>query len=121
MSMRINGSHGASIGQLLGSGSKAAQAPAAGQTAGQAAAVSPAAQGGAPKTDFRESLLQAIRQVNEFQLQADEMAQALAAGQAAEMHQVMLAAEKANLSLQFTLQVRNKIIEAYQEIMRMQV
>ncbi len=70
---------------------------------------------------FQNSLLDAIREVNDIQLQADEMARALAAGQAAELHQVMLAAEKANLSLQFTLQVRNKIIDAYQEIMRMQV
>ncbi len=114
MSTRISGNYAADLSRLLGSAAKP-QSPA-----GQAQpAATPAA--AAPKTDFRDSLLQAIRQVNEFQLQADEMAQALAAGQAAEMHQVMLAAEKANLSLQFTLQVRNKIIEAYQEIMRMQV
>jgi flagellar hook-basal body complex protein FliE len=63
----------------------------------------------------------ALRQVNELQLQAEDLSQALAAGQAADLHQVMLAAEKANLALQFTLQIRNKVIEAYQEIMRIQV
>jgi flagellar hook-basal body complex protein FliE len=72
-------------------------------------------------SSFKDSLLAAVTQANDLQLQADEMSRALAAGQAAELHQVMLAAEKANLSLQFTLQVRNKVIEAYQEIMRMQV
>lgn len=118
MSMRINGSYGADLSRLLGSQGKTQQA---GSQMPPAATPAATPAGAAPKTDFRDSLLQAIRQVNEFQLQADEMAQALAAGQAAEMHQVMLAAEKANLSLQFTLQVRNKIIEAYQEIMRMQV
>jgi flagellar hook-basal body complex protein FliE len=86
-------------------------------SAGPAASSSPAASG----PSFRDSLVDAIRQANELQLQADEMSRALAAGQAAELHQVMLAAEKANLSLQFTLQVRNKVIEAYQEIMRVQV
>lgn len=78
----------------------------------------PGADGG---PSFKDSLVNALRQVNEFQLEADEMSRALAAGQAAELHQVMLAADKANLSLQFTLQVRTKIIEAYQEIMRLQV
>lgn len=71
--------------------------------------------------DFRNSLAGALRQVNELQLQAEDLARALAAGQAQDLHQVMLAAEKANLSLQFTLQIRNKVIEAYQEIMRIQV
>lgn len=71
--------------------------------------------------DFRNQLTDALRQVNELQLQAEDLARALAAGQAQDLHQVMLAAEKANLSLQFTLQIRNKVIEAYQEIMRIQV
>jgi flagellar hook-basal body complex protein FliE len=77
--------------------------------------------GGAAGPSFTDSLVRAIQQANEVQLQADEMSRALAAGQAAELHSVMLAAEKANLALQFTLQVRNKVIEAYQEIMRVQV
>jgi flagellar hook-basal body complex protein FliE len=71
--------------------------------------------------DFRNQLTDALRQVNELQLHAEDLARALAAGQAQDLHQVMLAAEKANLSLQFTLQIRNKVIEAYQEIMRIQV
>lgn len=70
---------------------------------------------------FGDSLTNALRQVNELQLQAEDLSRALAAGQAADLHQVMLAAEKANLALQFTLQIRNKVIEAYQEIMRIQV
>ncbi|MDP2872508.1 MAG: flagellar hook-basal body complex protein FliE [Bacillota bacterium] len=87
---------------------------------GVGGAPAPAAPASAGPT-FQNSLTQALRQVNELQLQAEDLAQALAAGQAQDLHQVMLAAEKANLSLQFTLQIRNKVIEAYQEIMRIQV
>ena len=42
-------------------------------------------------------------------------------GKPVDLHQVMIAAEQAGLALQLTVQVRNKIIEAYQEISRMQV
>jgi len=45
----------------------------------------------------------------------------LAAGENIELHSVMLAAEKAALTMQFALQLKNKITEAYQEIMRMQI
>jgi len=91
--------------------------------AGPASSRQPGAAGG-PAQDgpsFKDSLTSALRQVNELQLQAEDLSRALAAGQAADLHQVMLAAEKANLALQFTLQIRNKVIEAYQEIMRIQV
>lgn len=119
-----------SIGPISGSGASAAAArlrallEQRGEAAQQSGSLRPATTptAGAPQgPSFGESLVDAIRQVNDLQLQADEMSRALAAGQAAELHQVMLAAEKANLSLQFTLQVRNKVIEAYQEIMRVQV
>ena len=42
-------------------------------------------------------------------------------GKIEDLHQVILAGEKAALALQMTLQVRNKVVEAYQELMRMQV
>ena len=49
------------------------------------------------------------------------MSKALAAGQVEDISQVVVAAEKADIALQLTLAVRNKAVEAYQEIMRMQV
>lgn len=49
------------------------------------------------------------------------MSAALAAGQVDDISQVIVAAEKADIALQLTLAVRNKAVEAYQEIMRMQV
>jgi flagellar hook-basal body complex protein FliE len=70
---------------------------------------------------FGETLLRAIAQVNQLENEAQESQIKLAAGQISDIHQVMLAAEKADLALEMTLAVRNKIIEAYQEIMRMPV
>ena len=59
--------------------------------------------------------------VNDLQHESDRMSAALAAGQVDDISQVIVAAEKADIALQLTLAVRNKAVEAYQEIMRMQV
>lgn len=79
------------------------------------------AAGGAPVMPFGEWLKQALAKVSAAELDAQTAGLALAAGEDVELHQVMLATEKANLMLQLTLQVRNKVLEAYQEIMRLQV
>ena len=52
---------------------------------------------------------------------AAQMQQALAAGQIDDLSQVVLAVQKADLALNFALQLRNKVVEAYQEVTRMQV
>jgi len=70
---------------------------------------------------FGDAVRKAISDVNQLQAEADEIANRFAAGDAIEVHQAMIAMQKASMALQFTVQVRNKIIEAYQEIMRMQV
>ena len=70
---------------------------------------------------FGEYLADALSGVNKLQLDAERQSMLLATGQAPEVHQVMIAAEKAELALQLTIQLRNKALEAYQEIMRMQV
>jgi flagellar hook-basal body complex protein FliE len=70
---------------------------------------------------FGESIKKALSSVNEQQNQADVLANGIAAGDAVEVHQAMIAMQKASLALQFTIQVRNKVVEAYQEIMRTQL
>ncbi len=76
----------------------------------------------AQNTGSFAALLQgALTEVNDYQLAAEEAARLLAAGLLTDVHQATIAAEKAELSLQLTLEVRNKLVEAYQEIMRMQV
>jgi flagellar hook-basal body complex protein FliE len=71
--------------------------------------------------DFGDFLQTAIKSINETQIIADNAISQLAAGQDIELHNVMLAVEQAGMTLQLALQVKNKITEAYQEIMRMQI
>jgi flagellar hook-basal body complex protein FliE len=73
------------------------------------------------KTSFGEVLKDSIKQVNSLQQEADASIQSLATGGAASLHDTMLAIQKAELSFKLMMQVRNKIVEAYQEVLRMQV
>ncbi|HHY47668.1 MAG TPA: flagellar hook-basal body complex protein FliE [Firmicutes bacterium] len=72
-------------------------------------------------TDFGKLLASAIDSLYGLHREADGLIQGLAAGEVSDLHQVMIAVEKANIALDLALQLRNKAIEAYQEIMRMQV
>jgi flagellar hook-basal body complex protein FliE len=70
---------------------------------------------------FGEILKSHLVEVNHLQTSADAAAQKLASGQDKDIHNTMIAMEKAGVAFQLTMQVRNKVLEAYQEIMRMQV
>lgn len=71
--------------------------------------------------DFKDAVKKAIGEVNKMQNQADQATVNLATGNVEDVHKAMIEMQKAKLALDFTIQVRNKVIEAYQEIMRMQV
>ena len=73
------------------------------------------------KVDFGDVLKNALNKVDNDQKHSQQMGQKLMTGEITDVHQVMIASQKANLSLQLTMQVRNKVVEAYQEVMRMQV
>jgi flagellar hook-basal body complex protein FliE len=62
-----------------------------------------------------------VGKVNDLQSQADNKIRNMMTGDSKELHEVMIAVEKAGISFQFLTQVRNKAVEAYQEVMRMQV
>lgn len=70
---------------------------------------------------FEQSLAKALEPVNNLQLEAADLDAKLATGNLEYVHQAMVVGEKASLALNLTVQIRNKIIEAYQEIMRTQV
>jgi flagellar hook-basal body complex protein FliE len=70
---------------------------------------------------FTDYFKRAVEEVDRLQKISDASAVALATGEIENLHQVMIDAEKAEIALQFTLQVRNKMLDAYQEIMRMQI
>ncbi len=70
---------------------------------------------------FQNVLRDAINQTNAMQKQADVQIQDLATGKTTNIPEVMMQVEKADIALRLMTQVRNKIIDAYQEVMRMQV
>jgi flagellar hook-basal body complex protein FliE len=94
---------------------------AGGTRASSAADINQSAQTNEAGKTFADTLTEAIGQVNEIQKESDVKAQELATGKTDDIAGVMLAAEKADIALRTMVQVRNKIIDAYQEIMRMQV
>jgi flagellar hook-basal body complex protein FliE len=70
---------------------------------------------------FSDALLSAVNEVNTMHQTADKAIQNVQAGNTGSLHEAMIALEKADISFRTMLTVRNKLIEAYQEIMRMQV
>lgn len=72
--------------------------------------------------DFNEKLKAAIDQVNTAQQSADRLSEHFVSDQpGVDLHEVMISLQKANVSFQSMVQVRNKLVTAYQEIMNMQV
>jgi flagellar hook-basal body complex protein FliE len=69
--------------------------------------------------EFGATLGRAVSDVNSLQLKAQEAAVQLAAGQAGDTAETLATIEKASISFQFALQIRNKLLEAYQDVMRM--
>ncbi|KIH77571.1 flagellar hook-basal body complex protein FliE [Geoalkalibacter ferrihydriticus] len=72
-------------------------------------------------TGFGEILADTITKVNNAQVNADRQVEQLHTGQAKNLHEVMIAMEEADISLRLMVQMRNKVSEAYHEVMRMQV
>lgn len=87
----------------------------------RAASDTPATQGpaGAPAAGFADTLGNALRQVNAVQQRSSDMQVAYERGQVTDIAEVMLARQEAGVAFEATLQVRNKLLTAYQDIMRM--
>ncbi|HHY22511.1 MAG TPA: flagellar hook-basal body complex protein FliE [Bacilli bacterium] len=102
--MQINPLQITSLGGL-----KASQLTEGGKTTAQA------------QSKFKNELKEALQNVNQLQKESSLKTQQLATGEVENLHEVMIVAQKASITLQATVEVRNKVIEAYQEIMRMQV
>jgi len=73
------------------------------------------------KNNFSDLLSNALNSVNQTQIESEEYKKMLAIGEVDNLHDVTIAAEKANIALQITMSIRNKIVEAYKEIMRIQI
>jgi flagellar hook-basal body complex protein FliE len=70
---------------------------------------------------FGSFLNNAISNLSNQEAQVDQLNNQFISGNLADVHQLTIASEKATLGLELTLQVRNKVIEAYQDVMRMQM
>ncbi len=79
----------------------------------------PGAQGDGPK--FSDVLMKNIEQVNRLQKDAETAIEDLAAGRRDDVATVMVAKQKADMAFQMLLQVRNKMVDAYEEIKQMRV
>lgn len=75
-----------------------------------------------PKQEgFGQALIEAVERVNRMQARADEEAEKIATGQSDDIHAALVAMQEAELSVELTVQVVQRAIEAYREISRMQV
>jgi flagellar hook-basal body complex protein FliE len=92
-----------------------AGASTAGSTAGSLGGASSAS-----PTPFSELLTDAVGQVNQLQAQAQTAVSGLMTGSGVDVHQAMIATEKASMAFELALAVRNKAVQAYQSVMGMQ-
>lgn len=81
----------------------------------------PLQENASPVEGFSDFLSRSIDEVNDLLSTADKSAQEVATGKAENLHDAMITMEKAETAFKLLVQVRNKVIDAYQEVMRMQL
>ena len=79
------------------------------------------AKGKKSDTNFADTLSELVKETSDLQKNADQSLEDFAAGKVEDMHHVMMSMNRADLSFRMMLEVRNKLVEAYTEIMRTQV
>ena len=72
-------------------------------------------------SDFHQTLKTLVQDVDQMQKTAEESSRRLMTGEVEDVHQVMVAMEEAQTSFQLMMEIRTKILDAYKEVMRMQV
>ena len=70
---------------------------------------------------FADLLQEAVQEVDQLHQASDQQVEKILSGDINDVHSAMIAMQKADVSFQMLMQVRNKLVEAYQEVMRMQV
>jgi len=89
--------------------------------AGSLPAIGPKAAGGSGDGSFGDVFKKLVEEANETANSSDKLVEQMAKGEPTDVHQVMMAMTEADLSFRMLLEVRNKLVDAYQEIQRMPV
>ncbi len=76
---------------------------------------------GAREADFGATLSDVLSEVNDLQLHSEDMLEQFAAGQVEHLHDVVIAQQEASIAMKLVQEMRDKLLQAYQEFMRMQV
>ncbi|MBT3342347.1 MAG: flagellar hook-basal body complex protein FliE [Gemmatimonadetes bacterium] len=97
-----------------------------GETATSALKIQPQAElvdptGSADRGSFSDLVKTFAADVNDMQFQAGDAIDSLVTGEAADVHQVMVAVQQAGIAMDLMLEIRNRVLEGYQELIRMQV
>lgn len=123
--MKAGGIDASRIESMLAQLKAAAQRPnteAMGSTASASGIANPLKAQESTKTSFSDALKSSLDQVNQSQQVAEKMGKRFASGDdSVSLSDVMIAGQKASISFQATVQVRNKLVNAYQDIMNMSV
>jgi flagellar hook-basal body complex protein FliE len=120
--MIAGGIDSARIESMLAQMKAAAQRPQVGVANGINAATSMQKTEGTDKVNFSDALKASLNQVNETQRSAEKLSKNFVLGDdSVSLSDVMVAGQKSNIAFQATVQVRNKLVSAYQDIMNMQV
>jgi len=118
MSMAMNFALNSGIGSVLDSSAAASPLSGAG-TAFSAPLSSPASVAAAP-APFSDLVTDAVGQVNHLETQAQTAVEGLMTGSGVDVHQAMIATQKADMAFEMALAVRNKAVQAYQQVIGMQ-
>ncbi len=120
--MKAGGIDSSRIESMLAQLKAAAQKPQASQIGSLSSVAELQKPQNASRVDFSEALKASLNQVNQVQMDAEKLGKSFAMGDdSVSLSDVMIAGQKANISFQTTVQVRNKLVSAYHDIMNMQV
>ncbi len=120
--MKAGGIDSSRIESMLAQLKASAQRPQTDAVSGLSSAVGMRETPATSKVSFSEALKASLNQVNQVQVEAEKLGKNFAMGDdSVSLSDVMIAGQKANISFQATVQVRNKLVSAYHDIMNMQV
>lgn len=120
--MKIEGIDSSRIESMLAQLKAAAQGPQTESLSGIASTLGAPHTQNTGKLNFSDALKASLNQVNQVQMDAEKMGQRFAMGDdSVSLSDIMISGQKASISFQATVQVRNKLVSAYHDIMNMQV